>query len=429
MRHLLVWGHLIAIGACFPTSGIDAQTPTRTRVYLDCQGPQCDQNHYRTEITWVDWVRDTNDSHVHVIMTSQGTEAGGRQFQLDYIGTGAFSSYNAQQFYQSRSSDTQIEQLDGVAYVLALGIAQFASSNAFPPPVRIVPLASAQQGEGDEGLVAADQVDDPWNLWVLRLNGNGNLSGEETRKSHQVSGGFNASRTTLTWKTNIVGSWNTNVQKITRGDGSILTVNRENWNVSSSIVYAVARHLTVGLTGGAARVTQQNQRLQIRLNPAIEYSVFPYEESTRRALTAFLEIGPVYRGYFEETVYGRLAEYLVQSELAIGYSSRQPWGNASTSVEWSTYLHDFSKRSISLRGNMSYRITRGINLNLNGNVGWVNDQIYLSGAGLTDEERLLRLAQEATSYTYGGSIGLSWQFGSIFNNVVNNRFPGGGGPF
>jgi hypothetical protein len=42
----------------------------------------------------------------------------------------------------------------------------------------------------------------------------------------------------------------------------------------------------------------------------------------------------------------------------------------------------------------------------------------------TLEEILLRRRQLATRYSYYGSVGLSYTFGSIFSNVVNPRFGG-----
>jgi hypothetical protein len=68
-------------------------------------------------------------------------------------------------------------------------------------------------------------------------------------------------------------------------------------------------------------------------------------------------------------------------------------------------------------------------------MAWVQDQIYLSARGATDEEALLNLRRQATDRESSFSIGLTLQFGSIFNNVVNNRFRGipgfggGGGGF
>jgi hypothetical protein len=80
-----------------------------------------------------------------------------------------------------------------------------------------------------------------------------------------------------------------------------------------------------------------------------------------------------------------------------------------------------------MRGDIDFRIVRGVSVNARGNIAWVNDQIYLSADGATDAEALLQLQQRGTDFRYGFSVGVSIQFGSIFNNVVNNRFGGGGG--
>jgi hypothetical protein len=82
---------------------------------------------------------------------------------------------------------------------------------------------------------------------------------------------------------------------------------------------------------------------------------------------------------------------------------------------------------VSLRGNLSFRITRGLDLNVGASYSRIRDQIFLAGGDLTNEERLLELQTQQTDSRRSLNFGLSYQFGSIFNNVVNNRFPGGGG--
>jgi hypothetical protein len=57
----------------------------------------------------------------------------------------------------------------------------------------------------------------------------------------------------------------------------------------------------------------------------------------------------------------------------------------------------------------------------------VRDQLYLAKGKLTDEQILLRRRKLASKYSYFAGIGLSYSFGSIFNNVVNPRFEGIGG--
>ncbi len=48
-------------------------------LFLDCQGGSCrDMDFFRTEIQFVNWVRDRRDSDVHLLITSQATGAAGR---------------------------------------------------------------------------------------------------------------------------------------------------------------------------------------------------------------------------------------------------------------------------------------------------------------------------------------------------------------
>src|SRR5688572_24169482 len=58
------------------------------RVFLDCNTFGCDDDFFRTEITWVNFVRDRADAQVHVLLTSEGTGSGGRQFTITFDGLG-----------------------------------------------------------------------------------------------------------------------------------------------------------------------------------------------------------------------------------------------------------------------------------------------------------------------------------------------------
>jgi hypothetical protein len=178
-------------------------------------------------------------------------------------------------------------------------------------------------------------------------------------------------------------------------------------------------------------MTRVNQNFRWEVTPAVEFSVFPYEDATRRSFTFFYKIGPAYREYIEETIYGEMSETRWEESLQIELSQRQTWGDAGVTLSGSHYFHDSDLYNVSLRGDIDFRIMRGFSVNARGNIAWVQDQIYLSADGATDEEALLRLKQRGTDFNYGMSVGFSIQFGSIYNNVVNNRFnnAGGGGGF
>jgi hypothetical protein len=404
----------------------------RPRVFFDCNGPNCNSQYYRTEITWVNWVNDREVADLHIIMGSLSTGAGGREYQLDFLGVDTQEGYEDQHIYRQLGTDTQRESLDGITHTLGLGIANWASTHGFRGLVR---LQGADPELGDlagRRVVSQEEVDDPWNLWVFRINANGNRSSEETRTTTRFNGGFNASRVSPTWKLSFNVFANHLRERRELSTGPFNTIETD-WNFNQLVAYSVADHWSVGVTGRAGRQYQFNRELRIQVQPGLEYSFFPYQEATRRSLTAFYSIGPSYSDYFERTLLGKTYETRFEHSIDISFSSRQTWGDAGFSIRASHFLHDFDLYNRSIRGDINYRITRGISIFARGDVAWVQDQIYLSAQGATDEEALLNLRRRATDRESSFSIGLQLQFGSIFNNVVNNRFRGipgfGGGGF
>jgi hypothetical protein len=134
------------------------------------------------------------------------------------------------------------------------------------------------------------------------------------------------------------------------------------------------------------------------------------------------KIAPTYFQYQDTTIFNETEEFLVEQSLEINYQVTQTWGAVQSSLEGSTFLHDLSKNRIDFRGQINFRIFRGLSLNLFGNYSLINDQIALPKEDATDEEALLRLRQQATGFEYRVGLGLSYTFGSIYNSIVNPRF-------
>ncbi len=421
----LILGSASLVGATLlgaPTA-VSAQLESgRPNVFFDCEGRDCNSQYYRTEIGWVNWVNDQEVSDLHVIMTSTNTGVGGREYRLDFLGREDLAAYEDQLLWQSLPTDTDRERLDGVAHVLGLGIARFASVAGYRDLVSLRG-PDPESSVGGRRVVSQAEVDDPWNLWVFRINGNANLDGEELSSTRRFNAGFNASRVSPEWKVNLNSNINYQRREFELEDGTFSDT-RVDWSVNPLIVYSLADHWSVGLQGQVARQTRFNQGFRWEITPAAEFSVFPYDEATRRAFTFGYKIGPAYRDYIEETVFGESSELRFEQSLEVELSQRQTWGDAGLTLRGSHYLHDVALYNVSLRGDIDFRITRGLSINARGNVGWVEDQIYLSAQGATDEEALLELRQRGTDFNYGMSVGFSFQFGSIFNNVVNNRFRG-----
>ncbi|MGD8288010.1 MAG: hypothetical protein PVJ80_03385 [Gemmatimonadota bacterium] len=410
------------------TTGSAQEQGGRPRVFFDCNGRNCNSQYYRTEISWVSWVNDREVADLHVIMGSLQTGAGGREYQLDFLDAHPEQDegYEEQLRYQQLGTDTERETLDGLTHTLGLGIAEWANSHGYRGLVTLRGPDPELGGAGTRRLVSQEEVDDPWNLWVFSLNANVNRDSEETQATTQINGGFNASRVSPTWKMNFNTFVNHRRLRRELSTGTLRDI-RTNWVFNQLVGYSVAEHWSIGVNGVVGRNVTDNQDFRVRGSPVVEFSFFPYEEATRRSLTARYGIGPVYFDYINPTIYGKREELRFDQQLVVEFDSRQTWGDAGFTLSASHYLYNIDRNNRCAEGRISYRIARGIEVNARGNIAWVNDQIFLEAEEATDEETLLNLQRRQTDVSSNFSVGFRIQFGSIFNNVVNNRFRGIGG--
>lgn len=124
------------------------------------------------------------------------------------------------------------------------------------------------------------------------------------------------------------------------------------------------------------------------------------------------------------TIFDKQRETLFDQTLLVSLDLRQPWGSTSTSFQASHYLNDVGKNRIACYGSVDVRLFKGFSVSAWGDVSRIRDQLYLARGEATTEEVLLRQRQLATSYEYYMSVGFTYRFGSIYNNVVNSRFNG-----
>jgi hypothetical protein len=395
-----------------------AQERAALRVFLDCQGFRCDFDHFRREIAFVNWVRDRNDAQVHVLGTAQRNGSGGREYTVTFIGLGRYAGWVDTLGFASSQTDTDAETRDALTRVLTLGLVRYAAATPLAPGLRV-------SYTGGDSLTQARRAHDPWDYWVFRMRLGGAIDGERQQNEQSVNGSLSASRVTEAFKLNVAirGSYDREEFKFQTDSGadtSVVSTSR-NWRVESIAVWSVGRHAAWGLRGEVLASTYFNRDLAFEGGPAVEYSVFPYDESTRRALTLQFSAGIGAYKYEEATIFGRTSEVRPLSIAELAFSQRQPWGSMYASASWLQYWHDLARHRLDVFGGMDIRLVRGLSLSLNGSVARVKDQLYLPAEELTPEEILLRRRQLGTDFRYRLNLGFSYTFGSIFNNVVNPR--------
>jgi hypothetical protein len=427
-RYLIaVLSTLLASGPLTAQAGPAPADPLR--VFIDCSY-FCDMDYLRREITWVDHMRDRADAHVHVLITRQTTAGGGGQFTLEFIGLRHFAGQMDTLRYTSSANDSPDATRRGLGRVIKLGLVPFAARTAAAERLDVTfaaPQAAAPGAAATPGTPAAAQHD-PWNFWTFRIGMNGNGSGETQQEFMYLSGNITANRTTDAWKVNLStnGTYRESKFEYVIGDETRKTVSiTRSYGANSLVVRSLTPQLSAGMRVNASTSTFGNTRLTLSVLPAIEYNLVPYSESTRRSMTIQYTAGLRVADYREITIYDQEGEARPIHTLALNYNTRQPWGDINLGINSSQYLHDTSKYNAGFGGSTDLRLFRGLSLNLGGNYSRVRDQLALPRRDLTDADVLLRQRQLATNYNYFIYGGISYRFGSIFNNVVNPRMGGG----
>ena len=157
------------------------------------------------------------------------------------------------------------------------------------------------------------------------------------------------------------------------------------------------------------------------MEPAIEYDIFPYSESTRRIFRIYYIFRFGYNNYTDTTQFFKTEETLLSHRFQTSFTTVQKWGNIDISARWSNYLHDFSLNNLSLNGYITLRITKGLSISLMGGYSFVHDQVSLRKGDASVEDVLLHRQELSTSFSYRIRFGVTYTFGSIYNNVVNPR--------
>jgi hypothetical protein len=268
---------------------------------------------------------------------------------------------------------------------------------------------------------------DKWNSWVFKTSIYSFLQGEKTYSDTYLSGNISASRITKDWKINISGNLNQDDQKYIIDDTTTITGTNSSKSIYALIVRSINDHWSYGGTTRIGASSYNNENFKFSFMPGIEYDVFPYSESTRRQLRILYTAGFTFINYSDTTIYDKMKEHLWSHNITASYEVVQKWGNIDISVGYSNYFHDWKKNNLYIQGFIDLRITKGLSINLGGSASLIHDQLGLVKKDVPVDQILLRRQQLATQYSYFTSFGLTYTFGSIYNNVVNPRFGNSGG--
>lgn len=381
------------------------------KVFIDCG--ICDLDYLREKIQYVNYVRIEQEADVYILVTSQQTASKGKEYSFFFVGQNKFQGLNDTLKMITNISETDDEKRIKSTQIIKVGLVKYASKSELLPYLEIgLNLPTKKQ----------QRLEDPWDSWFFKLSSNLYANGEKSYNSISNWSSFNVNKITPNWKYEFGFSNNYNSSTYKINDTLSIETSNNYYGFNNLIVKSLGEHWSVGENLSISSSEYRNIKLGISLKPAIEFNIFPFSEATRRQFRFLYGIGISQYYYTDTTIYYKIKEMLFLHSLNAAYEQIEPWGSIYLSTRWQNYLNDFNLNNLNIYSQISLRIYKGLSFDLSGGISLVHDQINLPKKGASYEEILTRKRQLESQYDYWLSGGLSFSFGSIYNNVVNPRF-------
>lgn len=394
------------------------------RVFLDCEY-SCDDQFIREELPIVDFVTEPRQADIHILHARQTTGSGGDRITLTFLGQREYTAMGDTLVYATSGDATSDMERRALLKHLTLGLTRYMTKAGLADQLNI--SAIKPEATGETSSIEAD----PWNYWAFTLSGSGNYNGQSSTNSVRRNGRFSANRTTEELKIRLSGNLNDSRSEFDTGE-EVIVSSRHSESVTGQVVASLGQHWSAGGNASVSANSFSNTRLQFSVGPALEFDFFPYTESTRRILTAQYGIRLSRSLYDELTIFALEEETILRQSLDLSLNLTQKWGSVFVSADVNHLLTNFDRSlldsyNFGLFGNARIRLFKGLSFNTFASYNRIRDQIDLPGSAATREEILLQSVQLPTGYSLFFNVGITYRFGSIFNNVVNPRMGGGGG--
>jgi hypothetical protein len=393
-------------------SSVRAQTITSPKVFLNCSA-RCYGEYVRSEISFFDFVRDRYAADIEIFVQALPNGAGGFEYTLTFTGKNDYAGSTTTRTFSTRQADTRDMIRKRMVRNVKMGLVKFIVDTDLFEDVLVDFPKSPQTVE----VLPKDK----WDYWVFRLGGRGSFRSESNKKNSSIRTDLSINRVTDASKFSLYTYHNQYFDKYTI-DGEEVTARNTNYGVSSLFVKSLSEHWSAGGFYRGFHSVYSNIAFSHSVAPAIEYSMYPVSQVMRHQMRWVYQAGFRKRNYLETTIFDKLQETLPYHQLTGIMRITEPWGTFSAELNGFQYLHDLSKNRLSLEVDLNWRVAQGLSVWLNSDFSLINNQISLAKVEGDPSQILLNNRQLPTNFRFGTSVGMSYTFGSLNNNVINPRF-------
>jgi hypothetical protein len=410
---------IVFILCIFQLSNLNAQDYNNSKLKVFIAGEIPDLNYTKRSLTFIDFVTDQSVCDVYVLTTKQSIGINGNHYSFTFTNKTSMQSDEFVLNCNTYANDTPDVVRTKFTETLKSGLVPFLNRGDVKYSIIIKELEQTEKGD-----MELNNSIYPWNNWVFNIGLKGDFHVEEQKKKYGYKFEFDADRVTEMWRIRNRYYFQKQVEIIKQMKDSVsrkIHVLNQEQDIQSKIVYSISGNWSAGLFMEGYQDTYKNTKYNLSIKPTLEYNIFPWQELDRRVFTISYAIGPHWFGYYEPTIANKTSEYRMVESIKADVEVIEKWGVLEISLEGAHYFPNFKDYFFDLGIDLSIRIARGLFVDFGIQGNKINDQFYLPLGELSDEELLLNIRKLPTSYEVSGNFGISYQFGSIFSSIVNDR--------
>ena len=380
----------------------------KIKIFLSCR---CDDDYLKQNTLFFDYVRDMDLSDIDVFVFEITNASGGRNYSFNFKGKNKFNKE-----YEISTTIPQNTSLNNARESLLdtykLGMASILSNTDYQNQVEV--------NFNMNNLYPEKQTKDKWKNWVFEVFGSFNLENEQSINEEEFNLGFDIDRVTEKWRFRSDFELDRSIKFFSGGDQNYSS-ERESFYLSGSLVKSISSHFSTGIFSSYTKDTFRNFDSQIYISPALEYNFIPYNQVLTREVTLAYKLGYNIYNYIEETIYEFEEQKIFNHSLTLNLRFREKWGSIYSYLVASQFLDLPEQNRLTINNNLNIRIIKGLSVRISAYFRLIRDQINLPKGEASVEDLLLRQRQISTNFQNRISMGFSYTFGSIFNNIVNHR--------
>lgn len=384
------------------------------KIFIDCQ-TRCFYSYLKQELTYVNHMLDRQTADVFIQITSQDTGSGGDQYQVELIGKDRFVNHNDTLIFNLEPNISDNEQRETLLKNIEKGLIPYLMQTSVSKDISFE-INKKEASDTDE------VINDPWNSWVFNISGYGNINGQETYQSLYLNGRISASKVTdeVKIEPRIYFNYDRSTFSFEDEEDDVFVIT--NSGGSLKYVKSITDHWSTGFFSELSESSFSNYDFSASFQPALEYNYYPYQESNKKQLTALYRIGPQYNDYVDSTIFELNKELLFRHSIELSLRKIENWGNLDIDFTYGNYLHDWDLLFASVQPYIELNVFKGLSFNVGGSFSWIRNQVNIPKGDASRDDVLLQQIQLKSNYSYYGWMGISYRFGSTYNNVVNTRF-------